>query len=345
MPRAMSALEFALAAPKAELHLHIEGTLEPELAFALAQKNGITLPFANVEELRHAYNFRDLQGFLDLYYGCAAVLCTESDFAELAYAYLARAKQAGIVHADLSFDPQTHLVRGISMDTVINGLLAGCKRARDEFGISTSLVMCFLRHLSAEDGLAALEAAKPYLDKIAGFGLDSGEQGNPPSKFVQVYEACRAMGKKLTAHAGEEGPASNITEALDLLHCCRIDHGVRAVEDPTVVARLAREQIPLTVCPLSNVRLCVFKDLAEHTLPQLLAANCKVTINSDDPAYLGGYLDDSIRACHTTFGWDVGIWARLFKNSIEAAWVEEEAKRPWLEKLEKLQAEAENNTV
>jgi adenosine deaminase len=337
-------LEFALSAPKAELHLHLEGTLEPELAFRLATRNGIKLPYNSVEELKHAYNFSDLQSFLDLYYGCAAVLVSEDDFAELAWEYLSRVSHFGVVHAELSFDPQAHLPRGISFGTIIAGLEKGCARGLKELGISTRLVMCFLRHLPESDALKTLEEAMPFIDRITGVGLDSGERGNPPHLFKEVYAKCRGLNKHLTCHEGEEGPAGNITEALDVLKVGRIDHGVRAVDDPEVVARLAREKIPLTCCPLSNVRLCVFKELKDHTLPKLIEAGCKVTINSDDPAYLGGYLDDSIRACHETFQWDVGTWYGLLRNSLEASWVEEGEKERWIRDLDAQRVKADRAT-
>lgn len=341
MPAHEACLDFTLSAPKAELHLHIEGTLEPELAFRLAQKNGIKLPFETVEDLRHAYHFQNLQGFLDLYYGCAAVLVTEDDFAELAWEYLSRVKRAGVVHAELSFDPQSHLVRGIDFGTVVNGLQKGCQRGKTELGISTRLIMCFLRHLPESDAIKTLEAAKPHLDKITGFGLDSGEEGNPPHLFKDLFASCKSLGKHLTAHAAEEGPPSNITEALDILHVERIDHGVKSIEDPAVVARLAREGIPMTCCPLSNVRLCVFDELKDHSLPKLLAAGCKVTINSDDPAYFMSYLDDNIKALHETFGFDVATWYTLLRNSLDACWAEKSEKEAWIKELDAQKVKAE----
>lgn len=329
-----NALTFALTCPKAELHLHIEGSLEPELAFALAQRNGVTLPFASVQALKAAYDFEDLQSFLDLYYACAQVLCTEADFHDLMLAYLRRAHEDGIIHAEIFFDPQTHTARGISMQTVIHGLQSGIDSAKREFGISASLILCFLRHLSEDEALQTLTQAEPYLNLIAGFGLDSSEKGHPPSKFTRLFERCRQLGKPVVAHAGEEGSPDYITEALDLLKTQRIDHGVRSVEDPAVLARLARERIPLTVCPLSNVRLCVFPTMREHTLPQLLASGACVTLNSDDPAYFGGYLGDNIRAVQEAFNWDLSVWYQLARNSLEASFAPAEQKNQWLAQLD-----------
>lgn len=328
------ALAFALAAPKAELHLHIEGSLEPELAFALAQRNRIDFPFASVDALRAAYDFSNLQSFLDLYYACADVLRTEEDFHDLALAYLRRAHADGIVHAELFFDPQTHTARGIPMRTVMNGLGAGIETARRESGISALLILCFLRHLSEDDAFATLKGAEPFLDRIAGFGLDSSEVGHPPSKFERVFAACRAHGKPVVAHAGEEGPPAYITEALDLLKVARIDHGVRATQDAAVLARVARERIPLTVCPLSNVRLCVFPDMRQHTLPRLLAAGACVTLNSDDPAYFGGYLGANIRAVHKAFNFDRAVWYQLARNSLEASFASAAQKSEWVSRLD-----------
>ncbi|KAI9016870.1 adenosine deaminase Add [Hyaloraphidium curvatum] len=335
-----AALEFALTAPKAEVHLHIEGTLEPELAFRLAARNGLTLPFASPDALRAAMAFHDLQGFLDLYYACAEALRTEDDFAELAFDYLSRAKRAGVVRADISFDPQSHIPRGIAFETVLGGLEKGIARGREELGIDAGLVMCFLRHLPEPDALELFEAARPHLHRIDGVGLDSGERGNPPAKFAKVYAECRAAGKRLTAHAAEEGPAAYVTEALDVLKVERIDHGVRAAEDPEVVARLARDGVPLTVCPVSNVRLGVFKKLEDHTLPVLLAAGVKVCLNSDDPAYFGGYLDHVIREVHRAFGWDLETWHRVLRNSIDACWAPEEKKAGWIRELDAAEARA-----
>jgi adenosine deaminase len=324
-----SALELALSCPKAELHLHIEGSLEPELAFALAQRNRIDFPFASVEALRAAYDFSNLQSFLDLYYACADVLRSEEDFHDLMLAYLRRAAADGIVHAEIMFDPQTHTARGIPMATVIRGLHAGISRAQAESGISASLILSFLRHLSEDEAFATLLQAEPHLDEIAAFGLDSSEMGHPPSKFARVFAACRALGKPVVAHAGEEGPPAYIHEALDLLQVSRIDHGVRCLEDAALVQRLARAQMPLTVCPLSNVRLCVFPTMRQHTLPAMLAAGLCATINSDDPAYFGGYLGDNLRAVHAAFDFDTPTWARLFRNSFKASFITPAQQAAW----------------
>lgn len=326
----MSSLAFALACPKAELHVHIEGTLEPELAFALAERNGIRLPYADIDALRAAYDFADLQSFLDLYYACADVLRTEADFRDLMLAYLRRAREDNVIHAEIFFDPQTHTARGISFATVLAGLEAGAAVAEAEWGMSTRLIMCFLRHLPESDCLAALDEAVPYIDRIHGFGLDSSERGHPPSKFVRLFERCRALGKPVVAHAGEEGPPAYIFEALDLLKVNRIDHGVRASEDPALMARLAREAVPLTVCPLSNVRLRVFKEMREHSLPALLDQGLCAMINSDDPAYFGGYMGDNIRALQDAFDFDVATWRTLFANSFQASFVSEAQRAVWL---------------
>ena len=260
------------AMPKAELHIHIEGSLEPEMIFALAQRNGVQLPYASVEALRSAYAFTDLQSFLDIYYAGASVLLKEQDFYDMTRAYLNRAVEDNVVRAEIFFDPQTHTARGIPFATVLDGLDDGLAEGARRWGISGRLIMCFLRHLSEDECLAALAEAEPFIGRIHGFGLDSSERGHPPAKFARLFARCRALGKPVVAHAGEEGPPAYITEALDILGARRIDHGVRAPEDPAVLARLAREGVPLTVCPLSNTRLCVFATMAEHSLPKLIAA-------------------------------------------------------------------------
>ena len=333
---AVSAIEFACRMPKAELHVHIEGTLEPELAFVLARRNRLTLPFPDEQALHAAKNFADLQSFLDLYYACADVLRTAQDFADLMSAYLARAHADHVVHAEIFFDPQTHTARGVSLAAVIEGLNAGRQEAARKWGISTRLILCFLRHLSEDDALATLAAAEPFLSSIDGFGLDSSERDYPPRQFVRVFAKVRALGKAVVAHAGEEGPPSYITEALDLLQAVRIDHGVRAVEDPVVLKRLVDEGIALTVCPLSNVRLCVYPTMKDHVLPLLLDAGVKVTINSDDPAYFGGYMNDNIRAVQSAFDFDTETWALLGRNSIEASWALAADKKRWLDALDHL---------
>ena len=282
--------------PKVELHLHIEGTLEPEMMFSLAAKHGITLPYASVDDVRRAYDFSDLQSFLDLYYAGCSVLRDRRDFYALAMAYFTRAHADGVVHAELFFDPQTHTARGIPLEVVFAGLRDAMADAQRRYGITSELILCFLRHLSEDDALATLDAAIPFRSDFIGVGLDSGERGNPPSKFERVFTRARGLGLHPVAHAGEEGPAAYILEALDLLKVERIDHGVRCDEDPALVERLARERIPLTVCPLSNLKLCVVRDLAHHNFARLLRAGLAVTINSDDPAYFGGYIADNYRA-------------------------------------------------
>jgi adenosine deaminase len=281
--------------PKVELHLHIEGTLEPEMMFSLAAKHGVSLPYKSVEEVRKAYNFHDLQSFLDLYYAGCDVLRDRSDFYALAMAYFTRAHADRVMHAELFFDPQTHTQRGIPMEVIIGGLRDAMADAQRRYDISSHLILCFLRHLSEADAFATLEAALPFKSEFVGVGLDSGERGNPPRKFVRVFEKAREHGLHSVAHAGEEGPADYIHEALDLLFVERIDHGVRCDEDPDLVQRLIEKQIPLTVCPLSNLKLCVVKDLRQHNFAKLLRKGVAVTINSDDPAYFGGYIGENYR--------------------------------------------------
>ncbi|MFF3642297.1 adenosine deaminase [Streptomyces sp. NPDC002564] len=311
--------------PKAELHLHIEGTLEPELAFALAARNGVDLPYADTEELRRAYEFDDLQTFLNLYYRLMAVLRTEADFEDLADAYLARAAAQGVRHAEIFFDPQAHTARGIPIATVIEGLGRALDRSEERHGVSTRLIMCFLRDQSADSALETLTAAEPHLHRIIGIGLDSAEVGHPPAKFRKVYEAAAARGLRRVAHAGEEGPPAYITEALDLLGVERIDHGLRCMEDPHLVERLVRDRVPLTLCPLSNVRLRAVDVLSEHPLPRMLDAGLMCTVNSDDPAYFGGYADDNFRAVREALGLDEERLRTLARNSFEAAFLDRDA--------------------
>lgn len=292
--------DFIAALPKAELHIHIEGSLEPEMAFALARRNRIVLPFATVEALRAAYDFTRLQDFLDLYYQGAEVLRTEEDFHDLALAYGARAAADGVVHAEIFFDPQTHTARGVPFQVVADGLLAGLEAARAKHGLSSHLILCFLRHLSEDDAFATLKAADPWLDRIVGVGLDSSELGHPPEKFARVFAAAGTMGLKRVAHAGEEGPPGYVVQALDILHIDRLDHGNRSLEDPDLTARLARESMTLTVCPLSNLKLCVVTDMAEHPVARMLKLGLRATINSDDPAYFGGYMNANYRAVAPT---------------------------------------------
>ncbi|TKA10847.1 adenosine deaminase [Actinacidiphila oryziradicis] len=314
--------------PKAELHLHIEGTLEPELAFALAERNGVQLPYATTDELRRAYSFTDLQSFLDLYYALMAVLRTEDDFADLADAYLARAAGQGVRHAEIFFDPQAHTARGVDIGTVIEGLARALDRSEERHGITTQLILCFLRDESAESALDTLKAAAPYLHHLSAVGLDSAEVGNPPSKFREVYEAAAEAGLRRVAHAGEEGPPSYIWEALDILGVQRVDHGIRCVEDPALVARLVRDRIPLTVCPLSNVRLRCVDTLADHPLPRMLDAGLLVTVSSDDPAYFGGYAGDNFDAVRHALPLDEDALRTLARNSFLAAFLDaDEARR------------------
>lgn len=334
-------LSLALGMPKAELHVHIEGTLEPELAFALAHRNGITLPYADEAALKAAYAFDSLQSFLDLYYACADVLRTREDFYDLMLAYLKRAAADHVIHVEVFFDPQTHTARGIPFTTVLEGLEDGLAEGLARYGISGRLILCFLRHLPEADCLATLAEVEPWIERIHGFGLDSSEKGHPPSKFARLFARCRELGKPIVAHAGEEGPPAYITEALDLLGAQRIDHGVRAVEDEAVLARLVKEGIPLTVCPLSNTRLCVFGTMREHTLPRLLAMGAKVTLNSDDPAYFGGYLNDNIRAVQEAFHFDAATWYQLARNSFEASFAKAEEKAGWIARLDKYFAAAQ----
>ena len=325
------------AMPKAELHIHIEGSLEPELIFALAQRNGVALAYPSVEALRQAYAFTDLQSFLDIYYAGASVLLQEQDFFDMAWAYFQRAKADGVVHAELFFDPQTHTDRGVPMATVIHGLARACKQAGNELGVSAALILCFLRHLSEEAALATLDAALPYREHFIGVGLDSSERGHPPEKFARVFARARDLGLHLVAHAGEEGPPAYIWSALDVLKVQRIDHGVRCVEDPALVQRLAAERVPLTVCPLSNVKLCVFKTLAEHNLPALLDAGLCATINSDDPAYFGGYLlDNYVQTFEALPQLGRQHAYTLARNSLEASFAAAEDKARWVVALDGL---------
>ena len=327
--------------PKCELHIHIEGSLEPELIFALAQRNGVALSYPSVEALREAYAFTDLQSFLDIYYAGASVLLKEEDFFDMAMAYFRKAAADNVVHAELFFDPQTHTDRGVPFKTVIDGLTRASETAQRELGVSSALILCFLRHLSEEAALATLEEALPYRDQFIGVGLDSSERGHPPEKFARVFARCHELGLHLVAHAGEEGPAEYIETALDLLKVERIDHGVRCVEKPALVERLAAEQVPLTVCPLSNIKLCVFSSMDQHNIASLLEAGLKVTVNSDDPAYFGGYMNENFDA---VFNGLPQLGPRhayqLALNSIEASFASDEAKAAWVEKLDRVFADA-----
>ncbi|QJE00877.1 adenosine deaminase [Massilia forsythiae] len=318
------------AMPKAELHIHIEGSLEPELIFELAQRNGISLAYPSVEALRQAYDFTDLQSFLDIYYAGASVLLTEQDFYDMTAAYLRRAAADNVRHAEIFFDPQTHTARGVPFGTAINGIWRACQ----EGPISASLIMCFLRHLPEEDALATLEQALPHRDKLIGVGLDSSEVGHPPEKFARVFERARELGLHLVAHAGEEGPPAYIDSALDVLHVERIDHGVRCLDDPQLVQRLARERMALTVCPLSNIKLRVFDVMGSHNLRRLLDAGLAATVNSDDPAYFGGYVNANYLAAFEALPLDERHARQLAVNSFEAAFLDADSKRAFLDEVE-----------
>ena len=328
------------AMPKAELHIHIEGSLEPELIFALAQRhreNGlpVELAYPSIDALRSAYAFKDLQSFLDIYYAGASVLLSEEDFYDMGMDYFRRAAADNVVHAELFFDPQTHTERGVTFAAVINGLTRARETAARELGISAALIMCFLRHLSEEAAFETLEQAMPFLNRIVGVGLDSSERGNPPEKFARVYARCREFDLRLVAHAGEEGPPEYVWSALDVLKVERIDHGVRSVEDPALMRRLAVERVPLTVCPLSNVKLRVFKTMAEHNLATLLDAGVVATVSSDDPAYFGGYINQNFIEVFGALPQLTSAHAyRLARNSFEASFVEPAQMQPWIEALD-----------
>ncbi len=319
---------FVAGLPKAELHLHIEGSLEPELMFELARRNRIALPFRTVEEVRAAYAFSNLQDFLDIYYQGAGVLQTEEDFREMAAAYFDRAAADGVRHAEIFFDPQTHTDRGVPFAVVADGLLAGMAQAEARHGITSKLILCFLRHLDEDGAFETLRQAEPYLDRIEGVGLDSSEVGHPPSKFRRVFAAAAARGLRRVAHAGEEGPPEYVREALDLLHIDRMDHGNRALEDEDLVRRIVRERMTLTVCPLSNLKLCVVKDLKDHPIPRMLELGIRATINSDDPAYFGGYVGANYVELAKATGLSREALATLARNSFEGSFlpVAEKAK-------------------
>ncbi len=321
------------AMPKAELHMHIEGSLEPELIFALARRNGVTLAYADVETLRRAYAFTNLQSFLDTYYAGASVLLKVQDFYDMAWAYLQRAAADNVVHTEMFFDPQSHTTRGVAMETVVNGLHRACVDARASLGIDASLILCFLRHLSEEEAFRTLEQALPYLDKLIGVGLDSSEVGHPPEKFARVFARCHELGLHLVAHAGEEGPPEYIWSALDVLKIERIDHGVQCIKDPALVKRLAKERIPLTVCPLSNLKLRVFPDLARHNLGQLLDAGLVASVNSDDPAYFGGYINENFVQIFAATGLSAQHAWQLAANSFEGSFATVSTKAGYMDRL------------
>jgi adenosine deaminase len=325
--------------PKCELHIHIEGSLEPELMFALARRNGIRLPYASVEALRQAYQFRHLQDFLDIYYQGMSVLVTEQDFYDLAWAYLQRARDDNVRHVEMFFDPQGHTARGVAFSTVIGGLHRAVVDAAGELGVRASLIMCFLRHLDETDAEKTLDCALAFKDKIVGVGLDSSELGNPPSKFARVFRRARDEGLFVTAHAGEEGPAAYVWEALDVLGVGRIDHGNHSLDDQALVGRLARERIALTVCPLSNLRLRVIDDLRSHPLRQMMDRGLLVTVNSDDPAYFGGYVNENYRAVSRALGLRRDEIAATVRNGIEASLMTAAEKADALAEVERVLAE------
>ncbi len=320
--------------PKAELHMHIEGSLEPELIFALAERNRVKLNYASVDELRRAYAFTDLQSFLDIYYAGASVLLTEQDFYDMTWAYLVRAQADHIRHTEIFFDPQTHTERGVSFATAIGGIHRALQDARSQLGVNGALIMCFLRHLSEEEAFATLEQALPHRDKFIGVGLDSSERGHPPEKFARVFARCRELGLRLVAHAGEEGPPEYIRTALDLLHVERIDHGVRCLEDPALTERLARDKVPLTVCPLSNIKLRVFDRSADHNLLKLLDAGLVVTINSDDPAYFGGYLNQNFMQMFEALPLGREHAYQLARNSFAASFIDDATRGNYLAEVD-----------
>lgn len=320
--------------PKAELHIHIEGSLEPELIFALAQRNGVSLPFASVEQLRAAYAFTDLQSFLDIYYAGASVLLQEADFYDMARAYLERAAAENVRRAELFFDPQTHTARGVDMGVVIRGLRRAIDEAHAKYGLSADLILCFLRHLSEEDGFETLQQALPYREFFIGAGLDSSEMGHPPEKFARLFAKCRELGLRIVAHAGEEGPPAYIQSALDVLQVERIDHGVRILEDQDLSAKVRDLGMALTVCPLSNVKLCVFNSLEQHNLKALLDFGLKATINSDDPAYFGGYLLQNYTETFAALNLDGEHAYQLARNSLEASFAPAAAISAWVNELD-----------
>ena len=332
----MDQLELIRALPKAELHVHIEGTFEPELMFAIAQRNNIAIPYQSVEELKDAYNFHNLQSFLDIYYAGANVLIHEQDFYDLAWAYFEKCAEDHVVHTEMFFDPQTHTDRGVAFETVLNGLQRACDDAKTKLGISSHLIMCFLRHLSEDAAFATLDKALPYKDQIIGVGLDSSEVGHPPSKFERVFAKAREAGFLIVAHAGEEGPAEYVWEALDLLKVNRVDHGVRSEEDPALMQRLIAEKMPLTVCPLSNLKLCVVNDMAEHNIRRLLQQGVHVTVNSDDPSYFGGYMNDNFIAITKALDLSNAELKQLAINSFEASFISDAEKQTWIKKIEAL---------
>ena len=328
-----SITEFIRKIPKTELHLHIEGSLEPELMFKLSKRNKVVIPFKNVDEIRSAYNFSNLDSFLKIYYQGSNVLITEEDFFDLTWEYILKCKQDNIVHTEIFFDPQSHLPRGISFKTIINGINKALKKAKDELNISSKIIMCFLRHLDEESCFDVLKQACEHKDKIIGVGLDSSEKGNPPTKFQRLFEQAIKEGFLTVAHAGEEGPPEYISDSLDILKVKRIDHGVQCLKDEKLVNRLISEQIPLTVCPLSNVKLCVFDKLENHNLKKMLDKGLRVMVNSDDPAYFGGYLNKNLIETSKALNLDIQDVKILIENSFKSSFLDEDEKKNWLNKI------------
>jgi adenosine deaminase len=322
------------------LHLHIEGSLEPELMFALAQRNKISIPFKSVEEVREAYNFTNLQDFLDIYYQGMNVLQTEEDFYDLTTAYLKRIAAQNVMHTEIFFDPQGHTSRGVAFETALNGITRALDDGQKNLGVSSKLIMCFLRHLSEEDAFKTLEQAIPYKNRILGVGLDSSEKGHPPSKFERVFAKARAEGFLIVAHAGEEGPPEYVWEAVDVLKIDRIDHGNRSLEDNELVARLVKDETALTVCPLSNLKLCVVQDMKDHPLKKMITLGLKATINSDDPAYFGGYMNENYQSVSDALGLDQNDLLTLTRNSIEASFLDASGKQALHDRLDQYAAKA-----
>jgi len=329
----MNIIEFIKKTPKAELHLHIEGTLEPDHMFVLAKRNNIQIPFTNINEVKSAYNFSSLESFLKIFYQGSDVLVKEQDFFDLTWAYILKCKENNVVHTEIFFDPQTHVSRGINFDTIINGIYKALQKANKEFGLTFKIIMCFLRHLDEESGFEMLDQASAHKEKIVGVGLDSSEIGNPPSKFKKLFEKAIEKGFLTVAHAGEEGPPEYIWEALDLLKVKRIDHGVQCLKDKKLIEKLRNSQTPLTVCPLSNIKLQVFKKLEEHNLKKMLDQKLMVMVNSDDPAYFGGYINKNLIECQAALNLSMNDIKTLLINSFKSSFLKEEKKREWISKI------------
>ncbi|EGR3179223.1 adenosine deaminase [Vibrio parahaemolyticus] len=330
---------FIQGLPKVELHLHIEGSLEPELMFKLAKRNGIDIPYSSPSELREAYQFEDLQSFLDLYYQGANVLRTEQDFYDLTWEYLEHCKADNVIHTEIFFDPQTHTERGIDFDTVLNGISRALADGREKLGITSQIIACFLRHLSEESAMETLQSVLKHRDKIIGVGLDSSENGHPPAKFLRVFQKAKEAGLLTVAHAGEEGPAQNITDAIEMLEVSRVDHGVRCVEDEALVESLIETKMPLTVCPLSNIKLCVFDEMGQHNIVELLRKGVAVTINSDDPVYFGGYMTDNFLAVNQAHPMSKEELAKFTLNAIDASFIDNELKAQYRHQVEQYVAQ------